>query len=78
MPAQGKPACTGSTLTATSPTALNLFNQYITLLASSLKVIVRPANINVHFFSRQHRYFSLAATKACLSAESISLESGRM
>jgi hypothetical protein len=51
MPAHGKPECTGSALTATSPTALNRFSQRITLSASSFKVTVRPANVNVHLFS---------------------------
>jgi hypothetical protein len=76
IPAQGKPSCMESALTATSPTALNRFSQRITLSASFFKVTFRPAYVNGHLFSIQYRCFFSIAAKACRSAESRSLEAG--
>jgi hypothetical protein len=66
MPPHGKPVCKGSALTAISPTALNQFSQDTNLSASSFKVTARPANVNVHLFSMQNRYFLLSRIRGLL------------
>lgn len=62
-PAHGRPACTGSALTATSPTDLKRSSQPIILSASSFNVILRPANVKVHLVSSHACCFCVAASQ---------------
>src|SRR5690242_14988229 len=68
----------GSAFAATSPTALNQSSQCTTFSASSLNVVVRPANVNVHLFALQSCSFSFAAANARSNASLTSLVVGRM